>query len=93
PLQGVTVLIKGTKIGTQTDATGTFSLKTTSSGKVDLLISSTGFAAQTISADASSNINVKLVKNVEQIEEVVVIGYQTVKKKDVLASVSSVTAK
>jgi TonB-linked SusC/RagA family outer membrane protein len=93
PLQGVTVLVKGTKVGTQTDAAGNFSLKTTATGKIDLLISSTGFTAQTITTDGATPISLKLAKAIEQIDDVVVIGYQTVKKKDVLASVSSVSAK
>ena len=93
PLQGVTILIKGTKIGAQTDASGAFSIKTSAVGKVELMISSTGFTAQTVTADGGNAVNIKLVRSVEQIDDVVVIGYQTVKKKDVLASVSSVTAK
>lgn len=93
PLQGVSVLIRGTKTGTQTDASGNFTIKTTENGKVDLVVSFTGFTGQTISADGSKDVSVKLVKSVDQLDDVVVIGYQTVKKRDVLASVSSVSAK
>jgi len=93
PLQGVSVLIRGTKVGTQTDASGNFSIKTTTSGKIELVLSFTGFTSQTITVEGSKDISIKLTKTVDQLDDVVVIGYQAVKKRDVLASVSSVSAK
>jgi TonB-dependent starch-binding outer membrane protein SusC len=94
PLPGVSIVVKDTKKGTQTDAQGNFSLTVTApSGKVTLTFSSTNFKTQTIATDGKSPVNIRLERDVAQIEDVVVIGYQTVRRKDLLASVSSVGAK
>jgi TonB-linked SusC/RagA family outer membrane protein len=94
PLQGVSVMVKDTKKGTSTDAKGGFSLAVTApSGKVTLVFSSTNFKTQTVTTDGKSAVNIILQRDVAQIEDVVVIGYQTVRRKDLLASVSSVGAK
>lgn len=94
PLQGVSVVVKDTKKGTQTDSKGNFSLTVTSpSGKVTLVFSSTNFKSQTVTSDGRSPVNIVLQHDIAQIEDVVVIGYQTVRRKDLLASVSSVGAK
>ncbi len=93
-LPGVSIVVKDTKKGTQTDSKGNFSLTVTApSGKVTLVFSYTNFKPQTITTDGKSAVNVVLESNVAQIEDVVVIGYQTVRRKDLLASVSSVGAK
>ncbi len=93
-LPGVSVMVKNTKKGTQTDSKGNFSMSVTApSGKVSLVFSSTNFKSQTISTDGKSSVNVVLERDVAQIEDVVVIGYQTVRRKDLLASVSSIGAK
>ena len=93
PLPGVTVLLAGTKTGTQTDALGNFSLKTTKTGKVNLAISYTGYLAQVVTTDGVSEVSVKLEKVQEQMDDVVVVGYTTTKRKDLTGSVSSVSAK
>jgi TonB-dependent starch-binding outer membrane protein SusC len=93
-LQGVSVMVKDTKKGTQTDSKGNFSIAVTApSGNVNLVFSYTGYRSQTISADGKSTLNVILERDVTQMEDVVVIGYQTVRRRDLLASVSSVGAK
>ncbi len=93
-LPGVSIVVKDTKKGTQTDSKGNFSITVTApSGKVTLVFSYTNFKPQTITTDGKSAVNVVLESNVAQIEDVVVIGYQTVRRKDLLASVSSVGAK
>lgn len=94
PLQGVSVIVKDTKKGTQTDAKGNFSLTVTApSGKISLTFSYTGYRSQTVSASNGASLNITLERDNNQIEDVVVIGYQTVRRKDLLASVSSVGAK
>jgi TonB-linked SusC/RagA family outer membrane protein len=94
PLQGVSILVKDTKKGTQTDVKGNYSITVNApSGKVTLVFSYTGFTPQTITADGKTSVAVALNREVTQIEDVVVIGYQTVRRKDLLASVSSVGAK
>lgn len=93
-LQGVSVVVKDTKKGTQTDSKGNFSLSVNApSGKVNLVFSYTGYRSQTVSTDGNSSVNIILERDVAQIEDVVVIGYQTVRRRDLLASVSSVGAK
>lgn len=91
PVAGVNIVAKGTKKGTQTDKNGNFSI--TVSGTTDLIFTSVGYAAQTLSTGNSEMLSVKMQKDVITQEDVVVIGYQTVKRKDLLASVSSVSAK
>jgi hypothetical protein len=81
PLQGVSVAVKDTKKGTQTDAQGNYSISVTApSGKVTLVFSSTNFRSETVTTDGKSAVNVTLQRDVAQIEDVVVIGYQTVRR-------------
>lgn len=91
-LQGVTVLQRGSKTGTQTDAGGNFSLPV-SAATNNLIFSSVGFTTKTVNVSGRSTVNVTLSKNITNDDEVVVVGYQSVKRKDLLASVSSVGAK
>ncbi|MBS1755176.1 MAG: TonB-dependent receptor [Ferruginibacter sp.] len=88
---GVNVTVKGAKKATQTDKDGNFSI--TVSGKAELIFTSVGFAAKTVAVGNAAVVSVTLQKAVNTLDDVVVIGYQTVKRKDLLASVSSVGAK
>lgn len=91
-LAGVTVLQKGSKAGVQTDANGNFSI--TLNGKnEEVTLSYIGFKTQTVSTSGKDNITITLVREIASSDEVVVIGYQTVRRRDLLASVSSVSAK
>ncbi|MBU6262211.1 MAG: TonB-dependent receptor [Bacteroidetes bacterium] len=93
PLEGVSVTVKGGKeAGTVTDKNGQFKI-VLQDGKSSLTFSYVGYAEQTIAVNNKSTLNVSLVSTAAETEEVVVIGYQTVKRKNVLASVASVTAK
>lgn len=87
------VQISGSKKGTITDANGNFSLSTIDKGTITLIVSSTGFKTASIKTDGSTPVNVTLVREITSLEDVVVIGYQTVRRKDLTASVSSVGAK
>lgn len=87
------VQISGSKKGTITDANGNFSLSTADKGTITLIVSSTGFKTASIKTDGSTPVNVTLVREITSLEDVVVIGYQTVRRKDLTASVSSVGAK
>ncbi len=91
PLQGVSITGKKGIKGTQTDENGNFTITVPSNIKLQLSYSYVGFKA--ISLDASENMVIKLSKTDDKLDDVVVIGYQTVKRRDVLASVSSVSAK
>lgn len=93
-LPDASVLITGTKIGTTSDANGKFTIKYSSDGKPrTLTVSYVGYTPAIV-AIKGDDVTVKLGKASDvAAEEVVVIGYQTVRRKDVLASVSSVGAK
>ena len=92
PLQGVTVSVKGAKTSVLTDGQGHF--RVTVDNKATLLVfSHTGFVSVEISIVGKTTVDVALQTDVKALEDVVVIGYQTIKRKDLLASVSSVSAK
>ncbi|MBS1935193.1 MAG: TonB-dependent receptor plug domain-containing protein, partial [Bacteroidetes bacterium] len=91
PIQGATVSVKGSKIGTSTDATGSFSLNVAASAKT-LVISSVGFTQQEVGI-SDGPISVAMVASSQSLTDVVVIGYGTARKKDLTGSVASVQAK
>lgn len=93
PLQGVSVVPNGTITGVQTDKDGGFSISVPGTGNVTLNFSYSGYKSASITTDGKSPVTIQLEKNIAALDEVVVIGYQTVRKKDVLASVSSIGAK
>jgi hypothetical protein len=93
PLSGVNVVPKGSKSGTQTNDQGAFTIGV-SKVPIDLIFSFIGFGNKTVTADGKTNIRVGLVPEAKESEaDVVVIGYQTVKRRDLTSSVSSVSAK
>ena len=89
PLIGVTILLDGTSTGTVTDLQGNYQLDIPS-GEATLNFSYTGYALQRVPVKNRSQIDVVLTTDVSQLEEVVVIGYGEVKKRDLTGSVSSV---
>lgn len=90
PLIGVNVSVKGTTNGTITDMDGNFTLNV-SSGNV-LVVSYIGYTTQEISVGSNTTINVMLAEDAKTLDEVVVIGYGTSRRKDITGSVSSVKA-
>jgi TonB-linked SusC/RagA family outer membrane protein len=93
PLQGVSVIPKGSKTGTQTDKDGNFTLSVSGTGNVTLNFSYIGHKAASLVADGNAAVNVQMEKLPSTLDDVVVVGYTSVKRKDLLASVSSVGAK
>jgi len=93
PLQGVSVTPKGLKTGVQTDKDGNFSINVPGTGTTTLNFSYTGHKPTSIDTDGALPVNVQLEKNASTLEDVVVVGYTTSKRKDLAGSVSSVTAK
>jgi TonB-linked SusC/RagA family outer membrane protein len=93
PLAGVNVLISGGKTGVQTDANGAFSISAPGTGKVTLLISYSGYKSTTVVTDGKNELAISLEKDVSALEDVVVVGYSSIRRKDVTGSVSSVNAK
>lgn len=91
-LPGVTVLVKGTKIGTQTAADGSFTITVPAKSNT-LVISAIGFTRQEIPVAGKSSINVSLEAATATLTDVVVIGYGTARKKDLTGSIAQVTSK
>ncbi|WP_163397640.1 SusC/RagA family TonB-linked outer membrane protein [Flavobacterium fluviatile] len=90
PIPGANVLLKGTKTGTSTDFDGKYSISA-APGQV-LVFSSTGSKSQEITVAQNSEINVKLVEEIAQLNEIVVVGYGTQKKSDLTGAIGSVNA-
>lgn len=93
PVTGASVTIAGTKTGTTTDKDGNFVISVTGAGNVNLIITSTGYTPITVTATGNNAVNVSLQKQVTALEDVVVVGYATVQRRDLTGSVSSVGAK
>lgn len=91
PFMGVSVLIKGTQTGTDTQPDGTFSIQA-KAGDV-LVFSFIGYVDQEIKVTDSSPIEVILQENSTLLDEVVVVGYGIQKKSDVTGAVASFNAK
>ncbi len=90
PLPGATVQVKGSEsIGSITDFDGKFTIAIRD-GETKVIISYVGFESQEVDVSGQNNISVSLQQDVSELEEVVVIGYGTVLKKDLTGSVSSV---
>ncbi len=90
PLPGATVQVKGSEsIGSITDFDGKFTIAIRD-GETKIIISYVGFESQEVDVEGQNNILVSLEQDVSELEEVVVIGYGTVLKKDLTGSVSSV---
>ncbi|MFH6968713.1 SusC/RagA family TonB-linked outer membrane protein [Flavobacterium sp. FlaQc-28] len=90
-LPGVNINEKGTKNGTSTDFEGSFKINVTSN-KAVLIISYLGFQTQEVSVAGKSKVNVSLVEQSNSLNEVVVVGYGSVKKTDLTGSVSTINA-
>ncbi|MRX69436.1 TonB-linked outer membrane protein, SusC/RagA family [Flavobacterium resistens] len=90
PIPGANVLIKGSQNGVSTDLDGSYSINA-ASGNV-LVYSFIGFKKQEITVGAASVYNVVLKEDDNSLEEVVVVGYGTKKKKDLTGSIVSVNA-
>jgi TonB-linked SusC/RagA family outer membrane protein len=92
PLSGVSVLISGSKTGVQTDANGAFSIAAPGTGNVTLQISYSGYKSTSIVTDGKKEVSISLEKEVSALEDVVVIGYNSIKRKDLTGTVASIGA-
>jgi len=92
PIPGVNVLVKGTTTGTQTDFDGNYSVNVNSADAV-LVFSFLGYATQEIPVNGQTTINVTLLEDVAALDEVVIIGYGTVKKSDATGAIDAVSSK
>jgi TonB-linked SusC/RagA family outer membrane protein len=92
PLPGVTIVVKGTIVGTSTDNAGNYSLTSPENNGI-LVFSFIGMLPQEVPFSGSGTLNVTLQEDKKALEEVVVIGYGTQKKSDLTGSVSSLRDK
>ena len=89
-LVGVSVTIKGSSKGTVTKNDGKFTLGTPTKGPITLVFSSTGFTTQQILLSSDAEIKVKLISESKMLDNVVVVGYGSVRKKDLTGAVGSI---
>ncbi|MDX1639617.1 MAG: SusC/RagA family TonB-linked outer membrane protein, partial [Balneolaceae bacterium] len=89
PLSGVNIIVKGTTTGTSTGPDGNYELQVPS-GQDTLVASFIGYITQEIPVNGRSTINVELQADVQQFEDVVVVGYGTQERQQITGSVSSV---
>ena len=88
-IPGVNIIIKGTSLGTVTDANGRYSLSAPAAESV-LVFSSIGFSTTEVVVGSQSTIDVSLTADVTTLSEVIVTGYGTQEKRDVTASIASI---
>ena len=91
PVVGATVQPRGSKNGTSTGADGSFSI-TVAGNVTTLVVTSVGFGRQEINVTGSTTANVSLVASNANLNEVVVVGYGTQKKKEITSAITSVSA-
>ena len=85
PMQGVSVILKGSSTGTSTDASGNFSIA--ADRGATLVVSYVGFPSQEITVGETNTVNVTFGAAAASLDELVVIGYQTVRKRDLTGAV------
>ena len=91
PIVGTTVTVKGSKVAVVTNAEGVFSITAPADAKT-LSFSNVGYSAQDVTIGSGTELNVVLKLSTSALNEVVVIGYGTQKRKDLTGSVSSISA-
>ncbi|QDO93548.1 TonB-dependent receptor [Formosa sediminum] len=90
PIPGVNIIVQGTRTGTATDFDGNYSLKV---NEGDILeFSFIGYKSQNITYTGQTTLNVKLTEDTAVLDEVVVIGYGSVKKEDLTGAVDMVNS-
>jgi TonB-dependent starch-binding outer membrane protein SusC len=92
PLPGVTVTVKGTKNATSTNNSGVYTLSNVGADAV-LVFTGAGIAKQEAQVSGQAAVNAELETTVGNLNEVVVVGYGTAKRKDLTGSVGSVKSK
>lgn len=93
PLPGVTVLVKGTSVGVSTDMDGKFTLKIPEPQKVILLFSMVGMRTKEVLVGGKTDFKVVMEEEASDLDEVVIIGYGSAKKKDLTGSVERFDSK
>lgn len=88
-LPGVSIIVKGTQLGTVTNETGVYTIAVPDQEAV-LIFSFVGYMSREVAVGSRSEIDLELEPDVTSLQEVVVVGYGTVKKGDLTGSVSSI---
>jgi hypothetical protein len=91
PVPGASIAVQGTTTGTVTDSAGYFRIDVP--GNAVLVISSVGFQQQTVPVANQTSLQVTLIENVTGLNDVVVVGYTTQRKKDLTGAVSVINTK
>ena len=91
PIPGVSISLKGTSKGTNTDINGNFKIEVMDENKI-LVFSFVGFETQEISVGKTDNLLIKLKVNTKLLSEVVVVGYGSQKKANLTGAVDQVTS-
>jgi len=89
PIPGVNIVIQGTTQGAVTDVDGNYSITVPGPDAV-LIFSSIGYSTQSITVGSQTTINVTMTEELTSLDEIVVIGYGTQKKKELTSSIASV---
>ena len=89
PLSGVNISVKGTSIKSSTGFDGTFKLEQVPA-KSKIIFSFIGFQTKEIESDGKTNLTVQLYEDTKTLNEVVVVGYGTSKRKDITGAISSI---
>ena len=92
PMPSVSVAIEGTNTMTATDFDGNFTLSNLKKGQ-KITFSFIGFTSQTLVYENQSSVTIRLQEDLQELKDVVVIGYGAVKKKDATGSVTSISSK
>lgn len=89
PIPGVSVIVKGTTVGTLSNADGGYSIPVSADGKT-LVFTFIGMKAYEVEIGSQTKIDVSMTTEVSLLDEVVVVGYGTMRKKDLTGAVASV---
>jgi TonB-dependent starch-binding outer membrane protein SusC len=92
PLPGVSIVVKGTTTGTETDFDGNFTIQKVKTGDT-LVFRYLGYTNLEVTIASNFNLSVELSESTEQLDEIVVVGYGTTTVKDATGSVEAITAK
>jgi len=91
-VSNASVIVKGTRIGTTSNASGNFSFSVPSNAKA-LIVSAVGLASLEVAIPANGNVNVTLQQDDKKLDEVIITGYSVRKKRDEAGAVSTVRGK
>lgn len=91
PLPGVTIIVKGTTIGTITNVDGNYSIQVQPGAT--LVFSFVGFLSQEVAVGGQTSLNIAMKTDTEQLEEVVVVGYGIQKKREITGSIAKIDSK